>query len=200
MTLTVLYATDPRAFLRELGLWCGTRAYDMHARQWLAKSGHYLDAPPPGCLVCVSLETFTEGLFGPVPSGDLRGLALLGRPIARSLPQDGTWAELTRFVLAPSLAKGTASRVLMVAAEVWARRPDADRMITYHDRTRHSGCIYKKAGFVKDGFTRKGTRRGSWGTRPGREQGVSSETNNKRRWRLLAADVRAAVAARKVSV
>jgi hypothetical protein len=191
-----IYAEDPRPWLHELGLWCGTRTYDDRTKEWLAKSGHYLDAPPPGALMCVSLESLTRGLFGPVPSGELFGLALLGRPIARNLPQDGTMAELTRFVLVKGLAEQTASRVLRVAAELWSGRPLSQAIISYHDRSRHSGCIYKKAGFRKNGVTRAGTRRGSWSSRPGREQGASSEEPSKRRWRLDCADVRAGVALR----
>lgn len=144
----------------------------------------------------VSVEPLTPGLFGPVPSGQLLGLAVLGRPIARNLPQDSTWAELTRFVLVPELPRETASHVLRVAAELWSVRPRSEVLISYHDRTRHSGCIYKKAGFRKDGVTRAGTRRGTWSSRAGREQATSSEAPSKRRWRLDAADVRAGIVRR----
>lgn len=194
-----LYADDPRVWLRAHELWCGTRCYDDETKQWLKKSGHYPDAPPPGALLAVSLESFVPGLFGPVPSGALFGLALLGRPIARNLPQDGSWAELTRFVLAPGLAKETASHVLRVAAELWSARPISEALISYHDRSRHSGCVYRKSGFRKDGVTRAGARRGTWASRPGREQGASSEVPSKRRWRLDCVDVRAGVALRETS-
>lgn len=191
------FLTDARVWLADHGLWCGTRSYDDRTKEWLGKSGHYLDAPPPGCLVAISLESLTRGLFGPVPSGELLGLSVLGRPVARNLPQGGGWAELTRFVLTPGLPRETASHVLRVAAEIWFGRPRAEVLISYHDRSRHSGCIYRKAGFRKDGVTRAGTRRGSWSSRPGREQAASSEVPSKRRWRLDAAGVRAAVAARQ---
>lgn len=163
-----IYSEDARQELRDLGFWCGTRRYDDATKDWIARSGHYLDAPPPGALMVVSLEPFAPGLFGPVPSGALHGLAVLGRPVARNLPQDSTWAELTRFVLARELEKmRVASLVLRVAAELWFGRPRAERLISYHDRSRHSGCIYRKAGFRKDGVTRAGTRRGTWGSRGG---------------------------------
>ncbi len=175
---------DPRAWLASVGLWAGVHSYDDAAKQWLARSGHYLAAPPPGALLSVGVEPLVDGLFGPVPSGELVGMALLGRPNARMLPQDGEWAELTRFVLDGKLPTGTASRVLRVAIELWFARPGAQTLISYHDRTRHSGCIYRKAGFRKDGVTRAGSRRGSWGTRSGRAQSVSSEAASKRRWRI----------------
>jgi hypothetical protein len=83
--------------------------------------------------------------------------------------------------------------MLRVTAERWFSRPKADVLISYHDRSRHSGCIYKKAGFKKDGLTRADTRRGTWATRAGRTQATSSELPSKRRWRLDGADVRAAI-------
>lgn len=199
MKLAEIYSEDARRALGAVGLWAGVRSYDDAAKAWLARSGHYLDAPPPGALLAISVEPMTRGLFGPVPSGELLGLALLGRPIARMLPQDSTWAELTRFVLVPDLPHGTASLALRVAVEVWCARPRSVAMISYHDRTRHSGCIYRKAGFRKDGVTRANGRRGSWATRAGREQAASSEVESKRRWRIDVADVCAAISARAIS-
>lgn len=191
-----VYTEDARPWLRAHGLVVCTRIYDDRAKEWLARSGHYLDSPPPGALMTVSLKPLVAGLFGDVPSGELLGMGVLGRPIARNLPQDSTWAELTRFVLVKDLPRETASHMLRVAAELWFGRPRAAVFISYHDRTRHSGCIYKKAGFRKDGVTQAGTRRGTWASRAGREQAASSEVPSKRRWRLDAADVRAGIAAR----
>jgi len=192
-----LYQSPPREWFTQHGLWCGHRVYDDMTKRWLAASGHYLAAPPPGALLAVSLETLTAGLFGHVPSGDLRGLALLGRPVARTLPQDGSVAEVTRLVLAPGLPRETASHMLMVAVEMLERIvPRSVAVISYHDRTRHTGCIYRKAGFRKDGVTRPGTRRGSWSTRGGREQAASSELESKRRWRIDLGEVRQAIAGR----
>jgi len=94
------------------------------------------------------------------------------------LAQDGSVGEVTRMFLEPGLPHGTASAVLRFAADE-ARRRGMERMIAYHDRTRHTGCIYRKAGFRKDGLA--GPKGGSWGTREGR-----AETQNtpKRRWVL----------------
>lgn len=185
-----VYAEDPRPWLAARGLWAGTRSYDDRTKEWLARSGHYLGAPPPGALLAVSVEPLVPGLFWPVPSGELLGLGLLGRPNARMLPQDATWAELTRFVLDPALPRETASHVIRVAVELWFARPRAATLISYHDRARHSGCIYRKAGMRKDGTTKAGAARGTWATRGGREQAISSEESSKRRWRIDAVDVR----------
>lgn len=147
----------------------------------------------------MGLERLTRGLFGDVPDGRLVGLAVIGRPIARMLPQDGTWGELLRFVLEPDLPRCTASHLLRVAVEAFAtaaRQSVSQVLITYHDRSRHTGCIYRKAGFRKNGVSRAGTRRGSWGTRPDRDQAVSSEETSKRRWRIDLEVVRVAVAQR----
>lgn len=195
-----IYAEDARVWLAERMLWAGQRSYNDATKAWLAASGHYLGAPPPGALVVIGVEDLVSGLFGLVPSGmGLRGLAVLGRPVARNLPQDGSWAELTRFVLDPTLARShVASHVLRVAAEIWFARPSAVALISYHDRSRHSGCIYRKSGFRKNGVV-KPRESNSWGTRPGREQAVSSELTPKRRWRLDAATVRDGVALRQVA-
>jgi len=144
----------------------------------------------------VTLEPLVPGLFGPVPSGRIIGMVVVGRPIARMLPQDGTVGEILRFVLDRPMPHHTASHVLRVTAELFAKRPRADHLISYHDRSLHTGCIYKKAGFRKDGVSRAGTRRGSWGTRPNREQAMSSEETSKRRWRLDVTDVLAGLSER----
>jgi hypothetical protein len=175
-------------------------------------------------LACVSLESTTDGLFGPVPSGELLGLVVLGRPVARNLPQDGSCAEITRFVLRAGLPRETASHLLRAATELWFGRPRSARIVTYHDRSRHTGCIYKKAGYRKDGVTRPGRRQGSWASRtgsraqerrgrhlseagavlPGIESTSSAEgewvqTPSKRRWTIDRAAVLAAVARRLTS-
>jgi len=116
----------------------------------------------------------------PISIGPLLGLCLVGRPVSPRLPQDGSLGEITRMWLAPSLPHGTASRVLRYAAKLAGAR-GFDALIAYHDRTRHSGCIYRKAGFRKDGVTNP--PEGGWGSRPGRRSG-EYETTPKRRWRL----------------
>ena len=166
-------------------LWIGALSYTKEVKAWLAASGHYLHNPPPGCLLAIGVREQRPDLLPEVAvaCGPLLGLCLLGRPVARKLAQDGSVAEVTRFVLAPGLAHGTASVVLRRAAELaWPR--GIERIIAYHDRSRHSGCIYKKAGFVKAGVVKPGTQ--SWGSRPGRSSSaIAAARTGKRRWLLL---------------
>ena len=144
---------------------------------------HYLAAPPPGCLVCLAIREVGAGLFGvDVGVGPLLGVLLLGRPVARMLPQDGSWAEITRLYLAPGLPHGTASATIRRAFDV-ARARGVATVISYHDRERHTGCIYRKAGMRKDGGT-EAPRHLGWASRPGRAQSVSSQSSPKRRWRI----------------
>jgi hypothetical protein len=108
-------------------------------------------------------------------------MCLVGRPVARMLPQDGSVGEITRMVLLPGLPHGTASRVLVAAAD-YAKARGMASLIAYHDRTRHTGCIYRKAGFRKDGATSAALGAG-WGSRGGRTSAQYAATP-KRRWRL----------------
>jgi len=156
--------------------------YDTTARLYLAGSGHYLCNPPPGALFAVGVFAPVAGLFDwPVP-GALCGLCVVGRPVARNLPQDGSVGEITRMVLAAGLPHGTASAVLRAAADV-ARGRGMARLIAYHDRTRHTGCIYKKAGFRKDGATSPRTGSAGWASRD-RPKSASAGATPKRRWAI----------------
>lgn len=165
-----------------MSVWIGPVSYDDGAREWIDREGkHYLQNAPPGCLFAVGVRASAPGLFGePVGVGPLLGLCLVGRPVARALPQDGTWGEVTRMVLAPGLPYGTASEVLRRAAEV-AKARGIGTLIAYHDRTRHTGCIYRKAGFRRDGGTVAKPR--GWGSRA-RRRSADYEAAPKRRWRL----------------
>ncbi len=173
---------DPQAWLARRRLWAGIRLYDLAARAWMACSGHYLNKPPPQALFAVGVCRLVPGLFELVPAEALVGLAVIGRPSARALPQDGSWAELTRFALDPELPPWTASRVLRVVLQRFGARPRAKTLISYHDRSRHTGCIYKKAGFRKE-LAVKGRASSGWASRPGRAQSSGSQGTDKRRWR-----------------
>jgi hypothetical protein len=164
-------------------IWIGRVSYDSEAKAWLQATDHYLGNAPPGCLFAVGVRRCEPMLFDdlPVAVGPLLGLCLVSRPVARMLPQDGSIGEVTRLWLDPSLPYGTASRVLLHAADV-ARSRGMAALISYHDRSRHSGCIYRKAGFRKDGTA--GGKRMGWGSRSGREQSADAGENSKRRWRL----------------
>ena len=157
-------------------------SYDARACRWLARSGHYLDNPPPGALFALTVQRASQGLFDIVGDGTTLGMCVVGRPIARQLPQDGTWGEIVRFVLASGLPHGMASALLRATAEhARNRRKPIRVLIAYHDRTRHTGCIYRKAGFRKD--TQVRARTTGWGSRENRKS-ASYEPTPKRRWRL----------------
>lgn len=148
----------------------------------MLRDSHYIGRPPPGCLFCLSVRSEAEGLAGVlVGVWPLLGVCLVGRPVARMLPQDGSVGEITRMVLLDGLPYGTASAVLRRAAEV-ARARGMVALIAYHDRNRHTGCIYRKAGFRKDGATTPPTGSG-WASRSGR-RGQEQQATPKRRWRL----------------
>jgi hypothetical protein len=154
--------------------------YTADARAWLQASGHYLGLAPPGCLLCVVVRRMVPGLWEPVPRGERVGMMLIGRPVARMLPQDGTWGEVTRLWLAPGLPHGTASATLRYGA--WAAAARGVRvLISYHDRSRHTGCIYRKAGFRRDGTV--SARPEGWGNRESRAS-AEHPVSSKRRWRL----------------
>jgi len=144
-------------------------SYTASVRRWLRHTDHYLHNPPPSCLLCVVAlqDTWT-----------LAGICLLGRPISRMLPQDGTWAEITRMYLIPGLPHGTASAMIRFAFER-AHKRGVKTVISYHDRTRHTGCIYRKAGMRKDGVTKPSGK--GWGSRTGRAE---TQRTPKRRWRI----------------
>ena len=163
-------------------IWIGKVSYTAAVRRWLQNTDHYLGSAPPGCLFAVGVMQCGMGLFEDVPVGDgvLRGLCVVGRPVARGLPQDHTVGEVVRMWLQPGLPYGTASRVLRRAADIGRARKMV-ALIAYHDRTRHSGCIYKKAGFRRDGVTNPSLN--GWASRPGRKSGELPATP-KRRWRL----------------
>lgn len=150
-------------------------------RSWLDAGDHYLHNAPPGALFAVVVRDLAPGLFGPTASGELRGAVVIGRPIARMLPQDGSVGEVTRMWLQPGLPKGTASAALTFAAGVAAGR-GMKALIAYHDRTRHTGCVYRKAGFRKNGTTDQRCP-GTWATRT-RPASADVGSTPKRRWRL----------------
>lgn len=148
----------------------------------MLRDSHYRKAPPPGCLFAVACRPLGAWLFGPEPVGRLLGVALVGRPIARLLPQDGSVGEVVRLVLVGA-PYGTASRLLAYVADI-ARARGMKRIIAYHDRTRHTGCIYRKAGFRKDGAYEGRKSANGWDYRPGRESGMAAQDTPKRRWSL----------------
>lgn len=144
--------------------------YTADIRAWLAGSDHYLGYTPPGCVLAFG--------YWEHPAQPIKGLILLGRPSARALPQDGSWLEITRLYLEPGAPYGTASELIRYAIRI-AFQLGTRTVISYHDRTRHSGCIYRKAGMRKDGVTEGRIRAGG---RTGAS--VATGATSKRRWRI----------------
>lgn len=179
--------TIRRRVSSSMELWIGVVPYDETAKKYLRNCDHYLQNPPPGCLIAIGVTGAIAGLFRESVSDDkgLLGLCLVGRPVARMLPQDGSVGEVTRMHLANGLPYGTASLVLRKAAEACSRR-GMKKLIAYHDRTRHTGCIYRKAGFKKDGVTRSiSASSKGWGSRAGRNQSaIDASFTPKRRWSI----------------
>tara|TARA_R110002167_G_scaffold363715_1_gene584520 strand:+ start:1155 stop:1661 length:507 start_codon:yes stop_codon:yes gene_type:complete len=155
-------------------------SYGKAEREWLKKTSHYLANPPPGCLFAIGVSEPIDGLFGPVFGGDLLGMCIIGRPVARALPQDGSCGEVVRMWLAPGLPYGTASEVLKYAA-LLAEKRGIKKLFAYHERGRHTGCIYKKAGFKKDIKTKP--KVDGWGSRPNRAS-AQYDSTSKRRWTM----------------
>lgn len=116
-------------------------SYTRALKRWLNRQSHYLENAPPGCLVCA---TVGDGMR-------LQGIILIGRPRARGLPQDGSVGEITCLWLEDGLPRGTASALILFAFDLCRARGGMKRVISYHDRTRHTGCIYRKAGMRKNG-------------------------------------------------
>ena len=56
-------------------------------------------------------------------------------------------------------------------------------LISYHRRDKHSGCIYRKAGFKKWGIV-KPPQGAGWGSRERAESTTREQAHSKRRWRL----------------
>ena len=164
-------------------VWVGQVRYTAPVRAWLQRTDHYIGNAPPGCLFAVGVRELMDGLAGiEIGVGPLLGLCLVSRPVARRLAQDGSVGEVTRLWLSPRCPYATASRVLSIAAGI-ARARGMSALISYHDRTRHSGCIYKKAGFKKWGRTKPPSGDG-WGSRQRSAETIVAQAAPKQRWRL----------------
>lgn len=160
-------------------IWTGIVPYGDPERAWIDRVGkHYLQNSVPGCIFAVGVCDGVD-LFGEPASGPLKGLCLIGRPSARAWPQDSTWGEVTRMVLV-NCPHGMASAVLRFAIWECAKRGMV-RLYAYHDRTRHSGCIYRKAGFSLDKRMKARGGKG-WASRSGREKSGEAGKTPKTRW------------------
>lgn len=125
-----------------------------HAVSFL-KTHHYLRS----CPVCV---TATLGVF--TGQEDLVGVVVLTHPAARREDQEHT-LELARMCLLDCCRKNSESRVLaLIKKYVQTHYPHIKRLISYADAERHTGTIYRAAGWVCLGLRKTPP----WTNRPGR--------------------------------
>lgn len=123
--------------------------------------------------------------FGAEHGGLWYAVAIWSYPIARLLPQDGSWLELRRLAVAPDAPRNTASRMLAVMARLIARaEPSVRRLVSYQDTAVHTGAIYRAAGWTP-GRVSEG---GEW-ARPSRCCNKAQAPSKKVRWeKVFAAD------------
>lgn len=105
------------------------------ARLFVAKH-HRHNKPPKSALFAVGLEH----------DGELVGVALCGRPVARML-QDGKTAEVTRTCTLPQCPKGGVSKLLNACRSA-AAAIGYERVVTYTLQS-ESGASLRGAGWVQ---------------------------------------------------
>jgi len=93
--------------------------------------------------------------------------------------------ELRRMAIAPQAPKNTASRMLSyMSRSVKAKFPSLICLISYQDTERHTGTIYKAAGWKA--ISRTPFKTWAHPTRPNRQRRPSVSTADKIRWELEA--------------
>ena len=125
---------------------------------------HRHHRPVRGCLFCIGVRVVGEI--------ELRGVAIVGRPVSRHL-QDGVTAEVTR--LATDGTGGACSALYAAAWRAW-RAMGGTRMITY-TLAEEGGASLRGAGWNP----RHETKAEGW-TRPSRERRDEHPTQAKIRW------------------
>ena len=96
--------------------------------------------------------------------GELVGVAIVGRPVAR-MADNGTTAEITRLCVNEKAPKGSCSKLYRAAARAWMAMGGL-KVITYTLRT-ETGASLRGAGFrvvadvgtVKTGWSRESRKR-----------------------------------------
>jgi hypothetical protein len=111
----------------------------------------------------------------------LYAVAIWSNPCARNLPQK-TWLELRRFAIAPDAPKYTASWMLGIMRKLIRKaKPQVQRLLSYQALDRHSGTIYRAAGWTATTVNRDG----NW-TRVQRPRPKAQESGAKQRWEIAA--------------
>lgn len=130
---------------------------------------HRHHPPARGCLFCLSVVD---------DNGEVRGVAIVGRPVARAL-QNGVTAEVVRVA-----TDGTKNACSMLYGAAWraARAIGYKRMITY-TLPEEGGASLRGAGWRRASSTAGG---GEW-SRPSRPRAaMRSPTSSKVRWEVVA--------------
>lgn len=121
--------------------------------------------------------------IGAAVDGNLVGVAIVGRPVARLL-QDGLTAEVTRCCVSPEAPKGTPSKLYQQSARIW-QLMGGRKIVTYTLKRESGASIRNLEG---GGWTTEAEVRGErqWNTpsRPREEKPIYEEPKQ-RHERLL---------------
>jgi hypothetical protein len=107
--------------------------------------------------------------------GQLIGAAIVGRPVARMLQQEGS-AELLRCCVCPGAPKGACSKLASRAKRVW-QQMGGTRLVTY-TLVEESGISMRAAGFVLEARVRVER----WDSPSRRRRHRAIEERPKQRW------------------
>lgn len=77
--------------------------------------------------------------------GEVVGAQVWRLPTARHLPSDGSWLELSRWVLTPAGGRNAGSRMHRAAVRIIRQRsPEVTTLVSYSDRSAgHTGSLYR---------------------------------------------------------
>jgi L-amino acid N-acyltransferase YncA len=141
------------------------RPITLRAANAFVKAHHRHHGEARGCVFCVSVVA---------PDGEVRGVAIVSRPVARGL-QDGTTAEVVRLC---TLGDRNACSMLYSAAWRACRALGYQRLVTYILET-EAGISLKGAGWQQTAYV-PGR---SW-TCPSRPRTDKHPTCGKHRWEV----------------
>ncbi|MEA3053542.1 MAG: hypothetical protein QOG72_2445 [Sphingomonadales bacterium] len=114
--------------------------------------------------------------------GQLVGVAIVGRPVARMLQQEGT-AELLRCCVSLDAPRNACSRLAARAKRVW-QLMGGTRLVTY-TLVRESGAPLRAAGFILEASVPAA----AWSRRSRPRTARLIEEQPKQRWSLRLAEV-----------
>lgn len=125
---------------------------------------------PPGtekAMACFA-ATFEDRVFA---------IAIWSHPVNRSLPQK-EWLELRRMAICDERPDNTASWMLGVMVRLLRKdRPELVKLISYQDKSVHTGAIYRAAGWYSTTVKKFTT----W-TSNARKRPTDQSTGDKQRW------------------